>query len=485
MRPLTSIFICVLFCFNATAQNVGIGTSSPKPSAALEISSTTKRVLIPRMTTAQRNDILSPEVGLLVFDIDKGTVYMFESTSWVPLMYSVNGMNLQTQIVQSPYTLSKVDQSGYSTAISGNHAAVSAPELEPAESTDFNDNYGGVVFMDKLSGSWKAKGLIRGSVNGGQFGYSIDMQGDLAVIGAPFADVGASDKEGAVDLYKRNAANIWVLLATLTGSNAASNDNFGSSVAIHNNLIVVGAPNDDIVIGGVTHIDQGSVYIYHFNGTSWVQRAKLFADDGVAEDWFGYSVDIKDNSNGDFLLIGAPGRKEDIMPNKGIAYVYVSLNDPINWIRSGGEMKSSAYASERFGSVVAIGSSAINAYLVMAPFNTDAAAVYIFNQDLGGAGKISLGLTAINPKSYSMATEGNKLAIGVYNRSMDDFSNVGLALVYELRDSYFNYNTIVRTIYDPTPLAHGNFGWSVALSGGNLVITTSSLDEETHFVNIE
>ena len=73
---------CFLIAFISEAQ-VGVGTTSPESSAILDINSTSKGFLIPRMTTTQRNAIASPAQGLLVFDTDESSFYYHDSSDWV------------------------------------------------------------------------------------------------------------------------------------------------------------------------------------------------------------------------------------------------------------------------------------------------------------------------------------------------------------------------------------------------------------------
>lgn len=69
MKKIFASFLAALsFSFTAISQNVGIGTATPHASAALEINSNNRGVLVPRLTTAQRTAISSPATGLLVFD---------------------------------------------------------------------------------------------------------------------------------------------------------------------------------------------------------------------------------------------------------------------------------------------------------------------------------------------------------------------------------------------------------------------------------
>lgn len=62
---------------------VGVGTTNPESSAILDINSTSQGVLVPRMTTAQRNAIASPAQGLLVFDTVESSFYYYDSSTWV------------------------------------------------------------------------------------------------------------------------------------------------------------------------------------------------------------------------------------------------------------------------------------------------------------------------------------------------------------------------------------------------------------------
>jgi hypothetical protein len=74
--------------------NVGIGTNTPHASAQLEVSSTTRGLLSPRMTTAQRNAIASPAKGLLVYDMDLNSLFHYNGSAWVNLAGGGGGFSL-------------------------------------------------------------------------------------------------------------------------------------------------------------------------------------------------------------------------------------------------------------------------------------------------------------------------------------------------------------------------------------------------------
>lgn len=88
MKRFIFMFCTVLFVqFYANAQNVGISTTAATPdgSAMLDISSTSKGLLIPRMTQTQRNAISSPANGLMVFQTDGITGFYYYESSWKPV----------------------------------------------------------------------------------------------------------------------------------------------------------------------------------------------------------------------------------------------------------------------------------------------------------------------------------------------------------------------------------------------------------------
>ena len=92
MKNTTKLFIAAAFLSvgMASAQSgVGVGTTTPNASSALDVTSTTKGFLIPRMTTAQRTAIASPAAGLQVYDTTTKTPWYYNGTIWVSLGTSV------------------------------------------------------------------------------------------------------------------------------------------------------------------------------------------------------------------------------------------------------------------------------------------------------------------------------------------------------------------------------------------------------------
>lgn len=98
----------------------------------------------------------------------------------------------------------------------------------------------------------------------------------------------------------------------LNASDGAAADEFGSSVAVYDSLLISGSPRNNASV-----TDCGSAYIFRHNGTSWIEEQMLTALDAAIGDRFGYSVDIK----GNVAIVGAPF-DDDLGTNSGSAYIF-------------------------------------------------------------------------------------------------------------------------------------------------------------------
>ena len=95
MKLIITTLIFFAVTFSAVAQSVGIGTASPSPSAQLDVASTTKGMLIPRMSQSQRNLIPSPEPGLMIYQNDNTPgIYTFNGTAWVAVSNGAANLSL-------------------------------------------------------------------------------------------------------------------------------------------------------------------------------------------------------------------------------------------------------------------------------------------------------------------------------------------------------------------------------------------------------
>jgi hypothetical protein len=86
MQSLVGLLLCACLTLQLNAQiSIGEAGADPDSSAMLDIQSTTKGMLIPRMTTAQRDSINNPAIGLLVFDTDEGGFMYYQDSGWLAL----------------------------------------------------------------------------------------------------------------------------------------------------------------------------------------------------------------------------------------------------------------------------------------------------------------------------------------------------------------------------------------------------------------
>lgn len=93
---------CCLFCSSSFCQSVSINSSGAvaDTSAMLDVKSTTKGLLIPRMTAAQKNAIFQPATGLLVYQTDGETgFYYFNGTAWYLLITTAINTDKQNTLI--------------------------------------------------------------------------------------------------------------------------------------------------------------------------------------------------------------------------------------------------------------------------------------------------------------------------------------------------------------------------------------------------
>jgi uncharacterized protein (TIGR03437 family) len=203
------------------------------------------------------------------------------------------------------------DGFGFSVAISGDTVMVGARGDDIGE----NMNQGSAYVFVRSGGVWtkQQKLLAEDGAGSDGFGFSIAVRGDTAAVGA-IGKGGAIGRQGAAYVFTRSGTT-WTQQRLLTADDGAAGDEFGYSVALSGDTVVVGSILD--TIGG--NSDQGSAYVFVRNGGNWTQQQKLIADDGEAGDQFGNSVAI----SGDTLVVGAPlddiGGKID----PGSGYVFV------------------------------------------------------------------------------------------------------------------------------------------------------------------
>ncbi len=251
------------------------------------------------------------------------------------------------------------DEFGFSVAISADRVAIGARE----ESSNGNEPDNSAVFSGaayvfvRANGVWTQEAYLKASNIdvGDEFGFSVAISGNLIVVGAPFESSGATGVSGdqadnsapfagaAYVFGRRDFINfsVWTQEAYLKASNTDAGDDFGYSVAISGDTIIVGAYQEDSNATGVdgNQLDNGvpsagAAYLFTRTDSLWTQQAYLKASNTDAGDFFGFPVGV----SGETIVVGgsedsaATGVDGDQMdnsaPGAGAAYVFTALPTP-------------------------------------------------------------------------------------------------------------------------------------------------------------
>jgi hypothetical protein len=234
-------------------------------------------------------------------NMDQGSAYVFvrSGTTW----------SQQAQLAASDGAAG--DECGDSVATVGETAVVGTPSDDVGATLDQGSAY--VFVRSGTTWSEHQKLIAADGVAGDYFGGSVAISGDSVVAGAGGGDVGANTNQGSAYVFVRSGTT-WSQQAKLTASDGAAGDRFGYPVAISDDTVVVGAIRDDVG----TNADQGSAYVFVRSGTTCSQRAHLTAADGAADDWFGCSVGLSN----DTTVVGSCLADVGTSTDQGSAYVF-------------------------------------------------------------------------------------------------------------------------------------------------------------------
>lgn len=226
---------------------------------------------------------------------------------------------------------------GESVALDGGTALFGSPgDADPNDSTV---RQGAAYAYTGSGGSWSQQERIalNNPVDGDEFGWSVALDGDTALIGAPYLPDYIYQEDGGVgSAYVFTHSNMgWTQQTEFTGDNGGvKEDEFGYSVALEGDTALISAPNDDKNQG------DESVYVFARSGGSWNQTEKLVATDGESGDDFGNSVVL----NGDVAIVGAPFSENQNDNTLGAAYVFTRSDG--SWKQK--EKLTAADASDQF-----------------------------------------------------------------------------------------------------------------------------------------
>lgn len=268
---------------------------------------------------------------------------------------------VETGVVTSA-DIAAADDFGYGVALEGTTLAVGAPFADIGA----NANQGAVYIFEQVAGAWQQvqKLTAADGTTNDLFGWSVALAGDRLVVGAEEANVDVNDAQGAAYVFERTGG-VWQQVHKLVESTAIQNQaEYGASVAIQGDWIVVGAP-------AAYSAQHGRAYVYQRDEGgpgAWGLVAELEDDIFDSNAGFGDSVAL----DGDLLVVGARllDRVAGSFDNEGGAYVF--RRDETNyWDQVGKLFRTGAQDNERAGSAVALEGTRI----VMGAYSVDGAGI--------------------------------------------------------------------------------------------------------------
>ena len=314
------------------------------------------------------------------------------------------------------------------------------------------------------------------------FGRSVAISGDTIVVGAYRDDVGSNADQGSVYVFTKPTGG-WATgteTAKLTASDGAASDQFGFSVAIASDTIVIGADLDNVG----SNMDQGSAYVFTKPAGGWAtgtETAKLTASDGAASDFYGYSVAV----SSDAIVVGAYRDNVGSNADQGSAYVF---REPAGGWATGTETAkltaSDGAATDFFGRSVAIASDTI---VVGADLDDVSGAnqgsAYVFAEPAGGwvAGTETAKLTASDGAEadqfgYSVAIASDTIVVGAYRDDIDANFNTGSAYVFAKPAGDWATGTETAKLTASDGADADQLGFSVAIASDKVVVGAPTED---------
>ncbi|HEY8561717.1 MAG TPA: FG-GAP-like repeat-containing protein [Pyrinomonadaceae bacterium] len=294
------------------------------------------------------------------------------------------------------------------------------------------------------------------------------FSGDMMIVSAAGARINNVGSRGAVLVYRRNPEGVWVEQQRLLASDGAGGDQFGSSLAVSGDTLVVGAENK--TVGGIaTH---GAAYVFVYDGATWTEQQRLTASDGAAGDGFGDETAI----SGDTIVVGTPTKTVGANGMEGAAYVF--KRSGATWSQQQRLTASDGGFAAKLGSSLAIEGDTIVAGASGAAVgsNTFQGAAYVFTRsgavwseqqklfDANGAGGDNFAI--------DVALNGDQLYIGANGAGYgESIANLGAVYVYaraggswQKRGKLFPYDK------DRSK----GLGYRVAFAGNYLAATATS-----------
>ena len=355
---------------------------------------------------------------------------------------------------------------GLSVSISGDYAVIGAPYDDTGASN------AGKAYIYKIDsgGNWNEVDVLQASTpeTSAEFGFSVDINGDYVIVGARLEDY-SSTNSGTAYIFRKDGSDNWNEVDMIYSSEASLSDNFGTSVAIFGDYAAVGAPLEDSAAS-----DAGAVYIFKNNGSDvWNEVDQLYASDAEGCDEFGFSVDI----DGDYVIAGA-SREDSAGNSSGAAYIFKNDGSD-SWAQEGLLHASIAGADDYFGTSVGIsGDTAIVGARGYYYTNVGGGFAGVYVRSSSGTWSESAILKAPVPRDgddfgCAVAIEGDYAVVGSSFMNTSGFRD-GAAYIYKASNSGgWNY---FMSLEASDGEDSDNMGCSVSISGERIIAGANRAD---------
>ena len=347
--------------------------------------------------------------------VDSGSAYIYQwnGSSW----------DFTQKILPADGTTG--DNFGRSVAVEGTTALIGAHWDDTAAG---GVNAGSAYIFVFNGSTWvQSRKLVPFDTNlGSAFGNACAINGSFLAV-TSWRDNPAGNDSGSVYVW-RKVGSEWLFDQKLIASDAATLDQFGRSVWISGNLMVVGAwRNDD------DGSDSGCAYVFRHNGTDWVEEQKLRASDAEAGDNFGFSVSM----DGDVIVVGSY-LEDSAGTDAGAAYFF--RYNGSSWVEEQKVVGSSVSATSRMGWAVSLqgDTAVISAHSqVQSPLFAPGAA-YVYRHDRGVWIEEQLLLASDGAHAdvlgFHLALDGENVLLGAWRAD----SKAGASYVYDIARKDFN-----------------------------------------------
>jgi len=356
-----------------------------------------------------------------------------------------------------PADVANSDIFGHSIAVSGD-TLLSSARLDDDNGGDSGSTY--VFVQSGTTWSEEAKLTAADGASGDQFGFSVAIDGDTAVVGAPYDDDNGTDS-GSAYVFVRSGTT-WTQQAKLTGGDAVAFDFVGESVSISGDTIAIGGEGHDA--GGSF---SGVVYVFTRSGTTWAQEAKLLASDADANSWFGFPVVL----DGDTLLAAAAGHTHGV--RTGAAYIFTRSGTL--WTEQAELLPSDGATDDFFGWQAALdGDTAVISSILDDDNGTDSGSAYVFTRSgttWTEQAKLvaATGAEAFDHFGTGVAVEGDTVIVGANFADVGPYgNNRGMAYLFRRSGTVWTEATMFSDLYVDRL---DEFGWAAGISGDTLAVS--------------